>query len=488
MITFSLSLLALFIGYFLYGRFIERLFGPDSRVTPAVAKSDGVDYIVLPNWKVFMIQFLNIAGTGPIFGAIMGAKFGPVSYLWIVLGCIFAGATHDYLSGMLSMRNDGAGLPELIGKYLGKATKQVMLVFTVLLLIMVGTVFVYSPAVILHSIGGDTMMWVFIIFAYYVIATMLPIDKIIGKVYPLFAFSLLFMAAALLVVLYIKNPVLPELWDHMYNMGAETHPEKWSDAIFPALFITIACGAISGFHATQSPLMARCVKSEKMGRPIFYGAMITEGVVALIWATVASWFFYGVEAPGYELIAGADKGFYTSAPAVVNLVCKDWLGITGAVLAMLGVVAAPITSGDTAFRSGRLIVAEWLKLDQRPIAKRLYICVPLFCISIAMLVWQIENPDGFNTIWQYFGWSNQTLSVFTLWTLTVYLVREKKNFWVTLIPALFMTTVCSTFFFVSKQALGLSLVLGYTLGGICFLIAVIYFTYWYRKYQKSINQ
>ena len=487
MITFSLSLLALFIGYFLYGRFIERLFGPDSRVTPAVAKSDGVDYIVLPNWKVFMIQFLNIAGTGPIFGAIMGAKFGPVSYLWIVLGCIFAGATHDYLSGMLSMRNDGAGLPELIGKYLGKATKQVMLVFTVLLLIMVGTVFVYSPAVILHSIGGDTMMWVFIIFAYYVLATMLPIDKIIGKVYPLFAFSLLFMAAALLVVLYIKNPVLPELWDHMYNMGAETHPEKWSDAIFPALFITIACGAISGFHATQSPLMARCVKSEKMGRPIFYGAMITEGVVALIWATVASWFFYGVEAPGYELIAGADKGFYTSAPAVVNLVCKDWLGITGAVLAMLGVVAAPITSGDTAFRSCRLIVAEWLKLDQRPIAKRLYICVPLFCISIAMLVWQIENPDGFNTIWQYFGWSNQTLSVFTLWTLTVYLVREKKNFWVTLIPALFMTTVCSTFFFVSKQALGMPLEIGYFLGGVCFLIAVIYFTYWYRKYQKSIN-
>ena len=488
MITFSLSLLALFIGYFLYGRFIERLFEPDGRVTPAVAKADGVDYIVLPNWKVFMIQFLNIAGTGPIFGAIMGAKFGPVAYLWIVLGCVFAGATHDYLSGMLSMRNDGAGLPELIGKYLGKATKQVMLVFTVLLLIMVGTVFVYSPAEILHTMGGDTIMWIAIIFGYYVIATMLPIDKIIGKIYPLFAFSLLFMAAALMVVLFIKNPVLPELWDHMYNMGAETHPEKWSDAIFPALFITIACGAISGFHATQSPLMARCVKSEKMGRPIFYGAMITEGVVALIWATVASWFFYGVEAPGYELIAGADKGFYTSAPAVVNLVCKDWLGITGAVLAMLGVVAAPITSGDTAFRSCRLIVAEWLKLDQRPIAKRLYICVPLFCISIAMLVWQIENPDGFNTIWQYFGWSNQTLSVFTLWTLTVYLVREKKNFWVTLIPALFMTTVCSTFFFVSKQALGLPLEIGYTLGGVCFLIAVIYFTYWYRKYQKSINQ
>ena len=260
MISFTISLVALVLGYFLYGRFIERIVAPDNRVTPAVAKADGLDFIVLPNWKVFMIQFLNIAGTGPIFGAIMGAKFGPVAYLWIVLGCIFAGATHDYLSGMLSMRNEGVGLPELIGKYLGKTTKSIMLVFTVLLLIMVGTVFVYSPAVILHTMGGDTMMWVAIIFVYYIIATMLPIDKIIGKVYPVFAFSLLFMAAALMVVLYVNWPQLPELWNHLYNMGAEAQPEKWTDAIFPALFITIACGAISGFHATQSPLMARCVK------------------------------------------------------------------------------------------------------------------------------------------------------------------------------------------------------------------------------------
>ena len=231
MISFALSLVALILGYLLYGRFVERVVAPDDRVTPAVAKADGLDYIVLPNWKVFMIQFLNIAGTGPIFGAIMGAKFGPVAYLWIVLGCIFAGAVHDYLSGMLSMRNDGAGLPELIGKYLGKTTKSVMLVFTVLLLIMVGTVFVYSPAEILHSIGGETMMWVAIIFCYYIIATMLPIDKIIGKVYPLFAFSLLFMAGALMVVLFFKWPQLPELWSHLYNMGAEAQPEKWTDAI-----------------------------------------------------------------------------------------------------------------------------------------------------------------------------------------------------------------------------------------------------------------
>ena len=494
MISFCVSLVALILGYLLYGRFVEKVFGPDDRQTPAVAKADGLDYIVLPNWKVFMIQFLNIAGTGPIFGAIMGAKFGPVAYLWIVFGCIFAGATHDYLCGMLSMRNDGAGLPKLIGKYLGNGTRRVMLVFTVLLLIMVGTVFVYSPAEILHSIGGDTMMWVAIIFIYYVIATMLPIDKIIGKIYPLFAVSLLFMAAALMVWLFIHWPTLPELWTNFYNMGAAAEPEvlknpqfralMWKDAIFPALFITVACGAISGFHATQSPLMARCVKSEKMGRPIFYGAMITEGIVALIWATVSSWFFYGNPAPGYELIAAATAGFHTSAPAVVNLVCNDWLGVVGAILAMLGVVAAPITSGDTAFRSGRLIVAECLKLDQRPIVKRLYICIPMFAVSIAMLIWQIGNPDGFNTIWQYFGWSNQALSVFTLWTITVYLARNHKPYWITLIPALFMTTVCTTFLFVSKQALELPGEIGYPLGVACLVVACIWFAVWYRRNVK----
>ena len=487
MISFTLSLLALILGYILYGRFVEKVFGPDNRKTPAIAKADGLDFIVLPNWKVFMIQFLNIAGTGPIFGAIMGAKFGPMAYLWIVLGCIFAGATHDYLSGMLSMRNDGAGLPMLVGKYLGKPAKVLMLVFTVLLLTMVGTVFVYSPAEILHSMWGDTQLWAIIIFIYYIIATMLPIDKIIGKIYPLFAFSLLFMAAALMIWLFLHWPTVPELWTNFYNMGAATEPETWKDAIFPALFITVACGAISGFHATQSPLMARCIKSEKMGRPIFYGAMITEGLVALIWATVASWFFYGEPAPGYALITAATDGFHTSAPAVVNLVCNDWLGLAGAVLAMLGVVAAPITSGDTALRSARLIVAEWLKLDQRPIAKRLIICVPLFLCSFVMLLWQVGNPDGFNTIWQYFGWSNQTLSVFTLWTLTVYLAREKKPYWVTLIPALFMTTVCSTYLFISKQALQLPEPLAYSLGGICLLIAIVWFFLWLRKYQRSVQ-
>lgn len=484
MISFSLSIIALILGYFLYGRFVERVFKPDNRVTPAVEKADGVDYIVLPNWKIFMIQFLNIAGTGPIFGAIMGAKFGVSSYLWIVFGCIFAGATHDYLSGMLSMRHGGASLPELTGKYLGKTTKKIMLVFTVLLMVMVGAVFVYSPAEILHTIWGSSTMWILIIFVYYLIATMMPIDKIIGKVYPLFAFSLIFMALSLMIILYIKYPCLPEFWDGLSNKGMTTI-SGWTDEIFPCLFITMACGALSGFHATQTPLMARCVKSESMGRPIFYGAMMTEGIVALIWATVSAYFFYGDPVPGFQIIESANNGFSTSAPAVVNIVCNDWLGVFGGILALLGVVAAPITSGDTAFRSARLIIAEFLGLEQQSLKKRLYVCIPLFAFSVCLLLWQIDNPDGFNIIWQYFGWANQTLSVFTLWTLTVYLVRERKNYIITLIPALFMTTVCSTFILVSKQALHLDYFIGCSIGVIILIFSIVCFMMWLKSERKN---
>ena len=357
-----------------------------------------------------------------------------------------------------------------------------MLVFSILLLMMVGAVFVYSPAVILNGMGGSKTLWIVVIFVYYIIATMLPIDKIIGKVYPLFAFSLLFMAAALLVCLLIKMPALPEIWDGLHNRGIEVAPETFTDPLFPCLFITIACGAISGFHATQSPLMARCIKHEKMGRPIFYGAMITEGIVALIWATVAMYFFYGEPAPGYTLIAGGDKaGFLTAAPAVVNMVCNDWLGLLGATLALLGVVAAPITSGDTALRSARLIIADFLHLEQRSIKRRLYICIPLFALTMAILLWQVENPDGFNIIWKYFGWSNQTLSVFTLWTITVYLVQQKKPFVISLIPALFMTTISCTFLLISKETLNMGATISYTIGGITLLAATILFFRWYRK-------
>lgn len=482
MITFLISLAALVLGYLVYGRFVERIFVPDDRVTPAVAQADGLDYVAMPYWKVFMIQFLNIAGTGPIFGAIMGAKFGPAAYLWIIFGCIFAGAVHDYFVGMLSMRNGGCDLPELVRRYLGGAASKVLLVFAVFLLIMLGTVFVYSPAEILHGISGSTTMWITIIFIYYVVATMLPIDKIIGKIYPLFSFSLLFMAVALMAVLFVKWPALPELWDGVGNMGKAADPTSFTDNIFPCLFITIACGAISGFHATQSPLMARCLTSERKGRSIFYGAMITEGLVALVWATVSMWFFYDAPQPGYAQIGGTmANGLHTSAPVVVNLVCKDWLGIVGGVLAMLGVVAAPITSGDTAFRSARLIIAQALKLSQRAKKNRLYICVPLFAASFAMLVWQMENPDGFNTIWQYFGWANQTLSVFALWTITVYLVRERKPYVITLVPALFMTCVCTTFFMVSETALGLPYTVGYGVGATALVVAAVWFVVWMKK-------
>lgn len=484
MITFSICLVALVLGYLFYGRFVEKVFEPDDRPTPAITRADGLDYVKMPYWKIFMIQFLNIAGTGPIFGAIMGAKFGPVAYLWIIFGCVFAGAVHDYLSGMLSIRNEGLDLPSLVRKYLGSTTSQVLLLFTILLLVMVGIVFVYSPAEILGNIGGSKIMWMAIIFIYYIIATLLPIDKIIGKIYPIFSFSLLFMAVALTVVLFIKMPALPELWDGITNMGKQTHPGTFTSDIFPALFITIACGAISGFHATQSPLMARCMASERKGRPIFYGAMITEGVVALVWATVSMWFFYDAPSPGYEQIAGASATAYsTSAPMVVKLVCNDWLGTLGGILAMLGVVAAPITSGDTALRSARLIIAEAIKLDQKPIIHRLYICIPLFIVAFLALLWQIDNPDGFNTIWQYFGWANQTLSIFTLWTITVYLALHKKAFIITLIPALFMTAVCTAFVVVSPIALGRPAYVGYIVGGIAILISLV----WFMRWQKRIS-
>lgn len=478
MFSFLISIVALIVGYCVYGAFVERVFGPDpTRVTPAVSKADGVDYIAMPSWKVFMIQFLNIAGTGPIFGAIMGAKFGPASYLWIVFGCIFAGAVHDYFSGMLSLRHGGAGYPDLVGRYLGTRTKNVMLVFSILLLMMVGAVFVYSPAVILGDMAGDggrssIMVWVVVIFIYYIVATLLPIDKIIGRIYPVFAVALLFMAGALLVCLLLKWPSIPEFWDGLANrapsVGVTGQP------IFPCLFITIACGAISGFHATQSPLMARCLKNEKLGRPIFYGSMITEGLVALIWAAVSSWFFFdgGAAEVGSDLTA--------AAPVVVTKVSRSWLGMLGGILAVLGVVAAPITSGDTAFRSARLIIADFFHLEQKSIRRRLYIAVPLFIASSLLLWYNIADANGFNVIWRYFGWANQTLSVFMLWTATVYLVRNKPGrwYWITLFPVLFMTAVCFTFILVDQIGFGLPASWAPWIGLGTFAISLILFYLW----------
>lgn len=486
MYSFLISIVALVLGYLLYGAFVERAFGPDpARRTPAIEKADGVDYIVMPTWKVYMIQFLNIAGTGPIFGAIMGAKFGPASYLWIVLGCIFAGAVHDYMCGMLSVRHGGASFPDLVGDYLGKRTQKVMLVFSVVLLLLVGTVFVYSPALILGDIAGDgtrgsIMLWVGIIFVYYLIATLLPIDKVIGKIYPVFAVSLLFMAVALMVCLFIKWPSLPEVWD---GLGGWSEKAGLKDQpIFPCLFITIACGAISGFHATQSPLMARCMKSEKLGRPIFYGSMITEGLVALVWAAVSSWFFFD----GGAAAVGSDTS--AAAPTVVTKVSENWLGLTGGILAILGVVAAPITSGDTAFRSARLIIADFVHLPQKAIGRRLTIAVPLFVASAFLLWYNIADANGFNTVWRYFGWSNQALAVFMLWTATAYFVKKKGGLWylITLLPALFMTAVCVTFILVDKIGFRLPQSLAPWIGLGTFVIFTILFYLW-KNSKKNVR-
>ncbi len=485
MYSFIICVVALILGYVLYGKFVEKIFSPDpSRITPAIAKEDGVDFIPMPAWKVYMIQFLNIAGTGPIFGAIMGAKFGPAAYLWIVFGCIFAGAVHDYMSGMMSVRGQGANLPWLIGHYLGTKIKNVMLVFTIILLVLVGAVFVYSPALILGDIAGvagsgtsaSIMFWIGIIIIYYIIATLLPIDKIIGKIYPVFAISLLFMAAGLMFCLFVKWPSIPEFWQGLQNRGPEVG--MTGQSIFPCMFITIACGAISGFHATQSPMMARCMKSEKLGRPIFYGSMITEGIVALVWAAVASYFFFdgGAAEVGSDLSA--------AAPTIVTKVSKAWLGVFGGILAILGVVAAPITTGDTAFRSARLTVAKMLNYDQKPLRNRLWVSIPLF-VAAGLIVWfNVADENGFNTIWRYFGWANQTLSVFTLWAITVYMARRKAkwSYLIAEIPAIFMTVICLTYILTQKIGFNMPTWLGLS---ISILTAVALAVIFYNKELKK---
>ena len=471
MITFTLALVLLIGGYFIYGRYVDRVFGPDDRKTPALTKTDGVDFIPLPTWKIFMIQFLNIAGLGPIFGAIMGAQFGTASYLWIVLGTIFAGAVHDFFSGALSIRNGGESLPEIVGRYLGGRTKKVMIVFTLVLMILVGAVFVSGPAELLAGMTPDWMnaiFWIVVIFLYYILATILPVDKIIGKVYPLFAAALLFMAVGILVMLYIKSPELPEIWN-----GFGTKYEK--NPIFPMMFISIACGAISGFHATQSPMMARCMTSERHCRPIFYGAMVAEGIVALIWAAAATYFFQE------NGIIDQVTGRAYSGAAVATSISKQWLGTFGGILAILGIVAAPITSGDTALRSARLIAADFLKIDQKPISRRLLICIPLFLITFGVLLYSLRDAEGFKIIWRYFAWCNQTLSVFTFWAITVYLVQSRKNFYIALLPALLMTLVCSTYICIAPEGLSLPQNLSYIIGGSCALFALVWFILWYRK-------
>ncbi|WP_396171633.1 carbon starvation protein A [Flavobacterium sp.] len=473
MISFLISIVVLVLGYFIYGSYIERKFGIDKeRATPAIYKEDGVDFVSLSTGKIFLIQFLNIAGLGPIFGAIAGAMWGPVSFLWIVFGCIFAGSVHDYFSGMLSVRHDGESIPEIVGKYLGNGVKYFMRIFSVVLLILVGVVFVKGPATILNGLTGlNVSLLIVVIFVYYLLATLLPIDKLIGKIYPVFGISLLIMAVGLLYALLFQDYTIPELSvDTLKNL----HSNPDENPIFPLLFITIACGAISGFHSTQSPLMARCMTNEAQGKKVFFGAMITEGIVALIWAAIAMSFFGGVKELSETM---AQSGH--DAAWVVNIICNTTLGKIGGILAVFGVVAAPITSGDTAFRSARLTIADSINFSQNTIGKRLLITIPIF--GIAVLLTEVD----FAIIWRYFGWSNQMLAAVVLWAIAVYLKKQHKAFWFVLLPSAFMTAVVVTYILVAPEGLGLDYMLSCGIG----LFAAIALSVWFVlfKVEKESN-
>ena len=471
MITFIASIVLLILGYIIYGKISEKIFGMDEkRPTPAMVNPDGVDYVPMPWWKIFLIQFLNIAGLGPIFGAVMGVMFGSAAFLWIVLGTIFAGAVHDYMSGMMSVRMNGASQSEIVGSQLGQGIKQFMRGFSLVLMILVGAVFVSGPAGLLAGLTPGAInatWWAVIVFIYYMLATLLPIDKLIGKIYPVFGFALLFMAVGIMTAMFVNNAPIPEITDGLSNL----HPKNLP--IFPIMFVSIACGAISGFHATQSPLMARCMQNEKYGRRVFYGSMVAEGIVALIWAAAASSFFGSIQGL-QEFVAGQAPN--ANKPAiVVDLISREWLGTFGGILALLGVIAAPLTSGDTALRSARLIVADFLKIEQKSMTKRLMISIPIFVLTFLLLL------VDFDIIWRYFAWFNQTLAVFTLWAVTVYLYKNNKFYWISAIPAIWMTGVTSTYILVAPEGFGLPTLYGYIGGGIITLIVMILFWRFTRK-------
>ena len=448
MLLFLASVGLLIVGYIVYGAFVERIFKPDpTRAMPAVTMADGVDYVEMSTPKLFLIQILNIAGLGPIFGPILGALYGPSALLWVVFGCIFAGAVHDYSVGMISIRNNGESIPNIVGKMMGPVAKQFMNYFATLLLLLVGVVFVMGPAALLGKLFGmPVMAWIVIIFAYYFAATLLPIDKLIGRLYPFFGALLLFMSVSLTVMLFASDhAVLPQ------GLALEnSHPRNLP--IWPLMFITIACGAISGFHATQTPMVARCLKNESKGRMVFYGAMIAEGVIGLIWVTLGLSFYENAGALAAAIAAGSPSG-------VVYEVCNGLLGGgIGTTLAVLGVVVLPITSGDTAFRAARLIIAEYFKMPQGPTAKRLMIAIPLFAVGI------LVSTADFNVVWRYFGWANQVVSATALWAGAVYLARDGKMHWICTIPASFMTAVSATYILVEKMGFGLPYVTGNVIG------------------------
>lgn len=476
MITFITAIVLLIAGYFVYGKIVERFLDVDpSRKTPAYEKADGVDFTPMPTWKVFVIQFLNIAGLGPIFGAVTGAAFGPAAYLWIVFGCIFMGAVHDFFVGMMSIHNGGVNMPDLAAKYLGKRMKGVMSFVVIFLLMAVGVSFVIGPSGLMQNLTGiDKEIWLYVIFGYYIIATLLPVDKIIGSIYPFMGAVLLFMAFGVGVMLIVGHlngsHQMVELTPAMLK---NWHFNPEGNLLIPMMFIVISCGAISGFHATQSPMMARCLKNEKHARPVFYGAMIAEGVVAMIWATAAITYCGGPEglnnamsSVGTEINGVLIKN--AQAADLVDLICKSWLGKVGAVIAILGVVICPITSGDTAFRSLRLSLGDMLKYDQKPIVKRLIICLPIFVAAFFFC------KVDFSTAWSYLGIANQTLAALVMWTGAAYLIVKGKPHWMCSIPATFLTFICVCFITISPLGLHLNPIVGYIAGGVTALAAFIF--------------
>ncbi len=469
MITFLLCLAALVIAYFTYGKYLEKVCGIDaSNPVPSQTMYDGVDYIPMPRWRVFLIQLLNIAGLGPIFGALLGAAYGPIAFLWITLGSIFMGAMHDFVSGVISLKDSGKSLPEIIGKYLGGGTRAFMRLFSVFLMVLVGAVFMSQPAELIASNisipslevaafannSWELIVVLALILVYYVLATLLPIDKLIGRIYPLFGVALLVMALSILCILLFQSDiyVIPELTS-LNNQIAD--PEKFP--ILPMLFTTIACGAISGFHATQSPMMARCMTNEKQSRSIFYGAMIAESIVALIWAAIGMAFWGGVEG-----LNGAIAEHGGSAAKLVNVITSTTMGPVVTAFVLVGIIGCAITSGDTAFRCARLIVSDIFGIGQKSLIKRVMVSLPLFAVALFII---FVLP--FQTIWSYFAWCNQTLAVLTLWCITVYLFKNKKPVAIGAVPALIMTYVCSSYIFVSPMMCGMeNRALAYILGGV----------------------
>ncbi len=477
--TFFIAVILLIGGYLVYSRVSEKVFAIDERKTPAIDHPDGVDITPLSKWKAFLIELLNIAGTGPIFGAISGALFGPIVFLWIVLGCILGGAVHDYFSGMISSRNNGESMAHIAGKFGGNITKIFLRIFSIILLILVTAVFVVSPSSLLEELTHGNVrawIWMIVILIYYLLSAVVPIDKIIGKAYPVFGVILIVMALAVIGGVIFQQGKFPmlELIGHFKDYSSIHGDLPW----WPFMFVTVACGAVSGFHATQSPVIAKCIKSEKEGRQVFYGAMVAEGIIALIWAAAAMAFFKTDTVEGFELLTSLGGGDSIS----VRRISEGILGPVGTVLAIIGVVICPVTSGDTALRSCRLMIAEAFHVDQKKLKNRLVITLPLFAAVIGLSIWNFASPTNFNILWRWFAWSNQIIAAFTLWIITVYLLKEGKYKWGSLIsalPASFMSAVTITYLFGEPHiALGkfIPMNVAYIIGGVSASIGfIIYF-------------